>query len=114
MSSLAAAKPGVGYVWRSIEMVGGGFISGIVTHPRAPGVMYTRTDVGGAYRWQATRERWVAITDWIGQSDWRYTGVESLAIDPSDPERVYLALGIYNQSRLGPAAICRSNDRGES
>jgi photosystem II stability/assembly factor-like uncharacterized protein len=114
MSCLAATGQGLRYTWRSIEMVGGGFISGMVTHPRSQGVMYARTDVGGAYRWDAARERWDAITDWIGQSDWRHTGVESLAVDASDPERVYLALGIYNQPRLGPAAICRSNDRGES
>jgi photosystem II stability/assembly factor-like uncharacterized protein len=32
--------------------------------------MYARTDVGGADRWDAGTERWVPITDWMGQDDW--------------------------------------------
>jgi hypothetical protein len=104
----------VPYHYRNAEFVGGGFISGIIAHPGARGLFYARTDVGGAYRYDSERERWVPITDWIGQSDWRLTGVESIAVDPSDPDAVFLALGIYNRPELQPTAICRSFDRGES
>src|SRR5688500_127349 len=41
------------YVWKSVAIKGGGFVSGIITHPNAPGVIYCRTDIGGAYRWNA-------------------------------------------------------------
>lgn len=102
------------YTFRNAEFVGGGFISGVIAHPGARGLFYARTDVGGAYRYESARERWVPITDWIGQRDWRLTGVESIAVDPSDPDAVFVALGIYNRPELQPTAICRSFDRGET
>jgi hypothetical protein len=74
-------------------------------------LVYARTDVSGAYRWDAAGERWVPITDWIGPENANLMGIESLALDPSDPNRVYLAAGTYS---AGPAAILRSTDQGRS
>jgi len=34
------------YTWKSVQMVGGGFVDGIVFHPTAKGVCYARTDIG--------------------------------------------------------------------
>lgn len=100
------------YAWRNVQIVGGGFVSGIITHPREKGLMYARTDIGGAYRWDATRKQWAPLTDWVTGDDWTLTGIESLAIDPSDPKRVYLAAGTYTNSWSGNGSILRSEDRG--
>ena len=35
-----AAQP---YTWKSVQIVGGGFVDGIVFHPTAKGVRYART-----------------------------------------------------------------------
>ena len=35
----------VSYEWKSVPIVGGGFVDGIVFHPEAPGVRYCRTDM---------------------------------------------------------------------
>ncbi len=99
------------YVWRNVVIGGGGFVTGIIMHPREKGLMYARTDVGGAYRWDSAAGEWIPITDWIGMADVNLTGIESLAVDPSDADRVYLAAGTYNS---GPAAILRSIDRGKT
>jgi photosystem II stability/assembly factor-like uncharacterized protein len=99
------------YVWRNVVMGGGGFVTGIIPHPRQKGLMYARTDVGGAYRWDDSAKRWIPITDWIGMADVNLTGIESLAVDPSDAKRVYLAAGIYSR---GNAAILRSADQGRT
>jgi photosystem II stability/assembly factor-like uncharacterized protein len=97
------------YSWRNVVIGGGGFVTGIITHPRQKGLMYARTDVGGAYRWDDSAQRWIPLTDGIGDMD--FTGIESLAVDPSDPNRVYLAAGIYSWSK---AAILRSADQGRT
>lgn len=37
----------VSYEWKSVPIVGGGFVDGIVFHPEAPGIRYCRTDMEG-------------------------------------------------------------------
>jgi photosystem II stability/assembly factor-like uncharacterized protein len=99
------------YVWRNVVMGGGGFVDGLVFHPTAPDVFYARTDVGGAYRWDAPAHQWVPLTDWLSPAQNNYTGIESIALDPSDPNRLYLAAGTYHRS---DAAILSSEDRGKT
>jgi len=100
------------YRWSSVAIGGGGFVTGLCFHPTEPGLAYARTDVGGAYRWDAKENTWVALLDSLSPSDSNLTGVESLALDPSDPERVYLALGTYTHPDAPKGAIFRSRDRG--
>jgi photosystem II stability/assembly factor-like uncharacterized protein len=107
----ARASSSEPYLWRNVVIGGGGFVTGIVPHPRQPGLMYARTDVGGAYRWDDPAQRWIPLTDWIGMADVDLTGCESIAVDPNDPERVYLAVGTYSR---GNAAILRSADQGRT
>jgi photosystem II stability/assembly factor-like uncharacterized protein len=73
--------------------------------------MYARTDVGGAYRWDASAQKWIPITDWIGPDDNNFFGIESIALDAHDTNWVYLAAGTYQQGR---AAILRSDDQGRT
>ncbi|SOD55771.1 hypothetical protein SAMN06296416_1087 [Pseudoxanthomonas wuyuanensis] len=100
------------YRWQNVAIGGGGFVTGLTYHPGERGLAYARTDVGGAYRWDDAGKRWVALTDWIGVEDVNLTGIESLAIDPSDTSRVYLAAGTYTNPKVGNGAILRSQDRG--
>ena len=99
------------YVWRNVTMGGGGFVTGIIFHPNAKNLMYARTDVGGAYRWEDAAQKWIPITDWLGAADNNLMGIESIGLDPSDPKRVYLAAGTYSR---GDAAILRSDDQGKT
>ena len=114
LSLVAAARAGEPYRWRSVEIVGGGFVPGIVTHPTEKGLMYARTDIGGAYRRDSVDSPWVPLTDWVTQENWTYTGIESIAVDPRDANRVYMAVGSYTNDWSGPGAILRSADRGNT
>ena len=114
LAGLACAQPATGYQWHNVAIGGGGFVSGLVFHPAEPGLLYARTDIGGAYRWSAADRRWQPLMDWMGVDDQGRFGVESLALDPSDPDRVYLAVGTYLHERGQTGAILRSRDRGVS
>ena len=91
----------VSYEWKSVPIVGGGFVDGIVFHPEAPGVRYCRTDMGGAYRWDAASNQWTPLLDWISLDESNLQGVESIAIDPQNPQNVYIACGTYTSSSNG-------------
>ncbi|WP_089098423.1 sialidase family protein [Streptomyces hyaluromycini] len=100
------------YRWRNAVIGGTGFVTGVLFHPTTPGLAYARTDIGGAYRWDARTARWTPLTDHLGWDDWNLLGVEALAVDPAHPDRLYLALGTYAQSWAGNGAVLRSDDRG--
>ena len=114
LTSLAAVGADENYTWRNVAIGGGGFVTGVEFHPTERGLAYARTDVGGAYRWDEAVGRWTPLLDWLGQPDWNLQGVESLALDPTDSHRVYLACGTYTMPRpeIGNGEILRSTDRG--
>ncbi|MGD1083230.1 MAG: carbohydrate-binding protein [Verrucomicrobiota bacterium] len=99
------------YTWKSVKIVAGGFITGIVFSPTEPGLAYCRTDIGGAYRIDNKSKLWFSLTDWVGPTNSNLGGCESVAPDPVNPDKVYLALGTY---RGGGAGIARSSDAGKT
>ncbi|CAN7735746.1 cellulose binding domain-containing protein [Duganella sp. LjRoot269] len=109
MSCGAAAE---NYHWDTVAMGGGGFVSGIVTSKSERDVVYARTDVGGAYRYDNQNGRWIALTDWLSEKNTGLMGVEALAIDPKNAANVYMLAGTsyYNN---GQTAIMRSSDYGK-
>jgi hypothetical protein len=102
-----------GYCWRSVVIGGGGFVSGLVLSAQQRNLIYARTDVGGAYRWIEQTQSWLPLNDWVSEDEVGLLGVESLALDPSEPSRVYMLAGI-NYFNGGKTAILSSNDYGQS
>lgn len=104
------------YQWRQVGIGGGGYVTGAVIHPTMPNLLYIRTDVGGAYRsvgiCNDKIDGWVPITDQFSFDERNQYGIESVAIDPSDSDIVYIAAGRYDWA--GPGKIFRSTDRGKS
>jgi hypothetical protein len=102
------------YTWRNAQINGGGFVDGLVFNPSRKDLLYARTDMGGAYRWDASAKVWIPLTDFLGENDWNLLGIESVATDPVDPDRLYLATGTYTNDWAGNGAILRSTDQGQS
>jgi len=101
------------YSWRNVRIDGGGFVPGIVFNPTEQNLIYARTDIGGAYRWNQSTSSWVPMLDWVGWDRWGWNGVLSLATDPVQTNRVYAAVGMYlNSWDPNNGAILRSSDRG--
>src|ERR1043166_9371209 len=65
------------YTWRNVQIFGGGFIVGVVFNQTEANLVYTRTDIGGAYRLDNATGRWVPLLDSTSWDDWNLTGVES-------------------------------------
>lgn len=108
------SSAGTPYLFRNVAIRGGGFVTGIVFSHAKPGVVYARTDVGGAYRFDPARRVWLPLMDMFGRAESNLTGVESIAADPHDADKVYAAVGTYAQSWAPTGAILRSSDRGTS
>lgn len=97
------------YVWRNVVVGAGGFIPGIVFSPIERGLAYARSDMGGAYRFDAAAGRWSPLMDSSPRSG--DFGIESIAADPVDPNIVHAAAGVH---RDDPGVMLRSTDRGET
>ena len=100
------------YVPKNAPIGGGGFVTGIVTH-KTSGDRYCRTDVGGAYRWDAANNKWIQLLDWLNESENGFIGVEALALDPQNANNVYMLCGT-SYINGGRTAILKSTDKGNT
>jgi hypothetical protein len=112
-----AATTGSATSYTSVKWAGGGYVTGLVYHPTTAGLMYARTDVGGAYRWNNSNGSWTPITDGIGFNggESEFHGVESIALDPANDQLVYLVTGMYTKDGGGNPSngrIYASSNRG--
>ncbi len=98
--------------WHNVAIGGGGYVTGIYLHPQDANLGYIRTDMGGFYRWSSTDTRWIPLTDRFTRSENGYYGGEALALDPSNPDIVYIAAGKYLWGE--PGSIFKSSDRGQT
>ncbi len=88
--------------WTGVKWGGGGYVSGLIYHPTTPNLLYARTDVGGAYRWNQTTSQWVPITDGLGfgPAEAAFLAIESIALDPTNDQLVYMVGGGGGNGRL--------------
>jgi hypothetical protein len=107
-----AVTPAPQYTFTPVRIVGGGYVPGIVMHPTQKGLMYARTDVGGAYRWDPVNLIWIPITDFVNRSMPNASGIESIGLDPNDPQRLYMAAGLYTESYGGVCDLFLSSNQG--
>ncbi|GHH73126.1 hypothetical protein GCM10018781_36780 [Kitasatospora indigofera] len=117
LGGTAAAAPDAAtadsYTWSNARIDGGGFVPGIVFNQTEKNLVYARTDIGGAYRQDPATKKWIPLLDSVGWDDWNLTGVASLATDPVQTNRVYVAAGMYTNSwDPNNGAILRSTDKG--
>ncbi|PWY84996.1 xyloglucanase [Aspergillus heteromorphus CBS 117.55] len=103
------------YTWKNVLTGGGGgFTPGIVFNPSAKGVAYARTDIGGAYRLNSD-DTWTPLMDWVNNTNWHDWGIDAIATDPVDPDRVYVAVGMYTIDwDPNDGSILRSTDQGDT
>ncbi len=113
-----AADLSGGYEWQPMKIGGGGWVVGLSFNPAQKDLIYCRTDVSGAYRWNATTASWKQVVtsasllpDYVGYG--RYLGVDSLVGAPSDAKVAYMAMGSQPYA-LTPGQVFRSTNQGDT
>src|SRR6185437_15313876 len=112
----ATAASNQAYTWQNaVTGGGGGFVPNIIFNQKQKDLIYARTDIGGAYRWNASTSTWTQLLNWVTPANWNNLGVESLATDPVNPNRLYIAAGLYTNSWSSQnGVILRSTDQGNT
>jgi hypothetical protein len=98
------------YSFTNVKILGGGYIPGVYFHPTQQNLMYARTDVGGIYRWGPNDTQWVPLLDWLSNSF--FNGGDAIGLDPTDPNKLYVAVGLYSNSWAGNGEMLISDDQG--
>jgi hypothetical protein len=101
------------YKWRGVAFGGGGFVSAVIPSRTEKNLFFARTDVGGLFRWNEADASWVQLAGFVSDSQTGFLGVESVALDPRVPGRVYALVGI-DYFNGGKTAILRSTNNGDS
>lgn len=57
------------YTWKNVRIDGGGFVPGIIFNQAKPDLMYARTDIAGAYRWNPANHTWAPLAGWGGTNN---------------------------------------------
>ena len=102
--------PGPSYSFTNVKILAGGYIPGVYFHPTQQNLMYARTDIGGIYRWGPNDTQWVPLLDWL--ADGFFNGGDAIGLDPTDPNKLYVAVGLYSNSWAGNGEMLISSDQG--
>lgn len=82
--------------WSSVPLGGGGFVTGLVSDSSGNDI-YCRSDVGGAFRWNAATTSWDSISDKMVSNDVDFAAalmsISSIAVDPGNANLIYTACG---------------------
>ena len=95
------------YVQRLVGFDGGGWVTGLVLH-ESTGIIYARTDVGGAYRSDDGGLSWIWLQGWLAtrEASWETQG---LAVNQSDPTGLTVLVLIGNQENSVRGAGLRNS-----
>ncbi|MDT8719254.1 endoglucanase [Clostridium sp. 19966] len=88
------------YMYKSISVPGGGFVTGFLFHPSVPNILYCRTDIGGNYRYDFEKRCWISLVDHVKDSERWETYPLSIALDKQNPSYLYTMVGLYPKHKI--------------
>lgn len=104
-------QPDVDYTYGRLQIGGGGFVSGLLSVPGK--LKLARTDVGGAYKWDASNCEWKQMFNFVSENNVGLLSVEAMAVDPQNTDNMYFLCGcMYYSSQL--TAIVYTKDGGKT
>lgn len=94
------------FKWSNVNIQGMGYVTGMTisgatsqksNKPVKTSDVYVRTDIGGAYRFDRRNQKWIPLMDMFNTNfSGGGVGVESITVDPQQPNRVYAAVNHGN------------------
>lgn len=99
------------YQYRNLPIPGGGYVTGFLFHPKQKNVLYARTDIGGTYRFDFEKRKWISLISHVTQEDLSETFPIALALDDERPNVLYIACG---ENTPGKGVLAISEDYGET
>jgi hypothetical protein len=106
------------YTWKPMKIGGGGWVTGLDISSTEKNLMFVRTDVSGAYRWNAVTASWKQVVTSTSMpvssvNYGKYAGVDSLVSAPKNPDIAYMAFaGLpYGETE---GQIFKSINRGDT
>lgn len=100
----------VKYEYKNLKIGGGGFVTGFVFHKNESDILYTRTDIGGTYKFDFKNQEWVSLIDFVTTIDSELCYPLSIALDDNDKNKLYIACG----SRPDNSSFYVSNNQGKT
>ena len=100
------------YNWGNIYLDAEGYVTGMVVHPRNSDIRYAKTDVGGIYKYDSVRSKWIPLLDSIPNESRSLQSVRSIALDPNNENVIYIACG--GDVNNGLHDILKSVDGGKT
>ena len=66
------------FIWNTVKIGGGGYVIGL--QQGYDGTIYSRTDVGGMYRYNETNKYWMQLMDWLSIENKNLFGTDSIRV----------------------------------
>ncbi|MBE5940107.1 MAG: endoglucanase [Lachnospiraceae bacterium] len=85
------------YEYKNAPIPGGGYVTGLIYHRKKAGILYARTDIGGTYRFDATKGQWESLIEHVTCQKLSEAYPIALALDDNYPERLYIVSGIRDE-----------------
>lgn len=98
------------YKYQNAPIPGGGYVTGFLFDKTNPDVLYCRTDIGGAYRFDTKKQIWKSLVDHVTPERMDEAFPTAIAVDEKQPGTLYVVCGVGREN--GTLAISR--DYGES
>ena len=89
----------------------------LAVSPADANVVYVGTESLGLFKSADGGATWAAVNKSLGEEPGMPVGAAALAIDPNDPNRIFVAKGVWigtSQARLFPRGVLMSADGGQT
>jgi len=87
-------KENIKYTYKNAPIPGGGYVTGLLFHKMQEGILYARTDIGGTYRFDYEKKKWISLINHVTSEDLSETYPIAIALDDKNPEKLFIISGV--------------------